>query len=71
MNLYKFSDSLSTIAGIFKNFPLNSLEEEIGGQQISIGTEQDLIQKGTFIQINSFLNIIKKHWYLLKNYGRK
>lgn len=47
----KFSDSLSTIAGIFKNFPLNSLEEEIGGQQISIGTEQDLIQKGTFIQI--------------------
>ena len=47
----EFSDSLSTIAGIFKNFPLNSLEEEIGGQQISIGTEQDLIQKGTFIQI--------------------
>ncbi len=23
----------------------------MGGQQISIGTEQDLIQKGTFIQI--------------------
>ena len=47
----EFSDSLSTIAGIFKNFPFNSLEEEIGGQQISIGTEQDLIQKGTFMQI--------------------
>ena len=47
----KFSDSLSTIAGIFKNFPLNSLEEEIDSQQISIGTEQDLIQKGKFIQI--------------------
>ena len=46
-----FSDSLSIIAGIFKNFPFNSLEEEIGGQQISIGTEQDLIQKGTFIQM--------------------
>ena len=44
----EFSDSLSTIAGIFKNFPLNSLEEEIGGQQISIGMNQSKKRKTLF-----------------------
>ncbi len=47
----EYSDSLSTIAGIFENFPFNSLEEEVGGQQISIETEKKLTQKGMFMQI--------------------
>ncbi len=45
-----FSDSLSILAGIFKNFPFNSLEEEIGGQQISFGTESRSNRTGMFIQ---------------------
>lgn len=45
------SDTLSVIAGIIENFPFNSLEEEVSGQQISFVPESNLAQVGMYIQI--------------------
>lgn len=65
----EYSDTLSIIAGIFENFPYNSLEEEVSGQQISIEAEQDLNREGMFIQMKLFpekrretLATIEKRW---------
>ena len=46
-----FADSLSVIAGIIENFPFNSLEEEVAGQQLSFIPESSLAQTGTYIQL--------------------
>ncbi|WP_455674061.1 ABC transporter permease [Phocaeicola sp.] len=53
-NLREFNnigDTLSIIAGIIENFPFNSLEEEVAGQQLSFVTESNLAQVGMFLQI--------------------
>lgn len=63
------SDTLSVIAGIIENFPFNSLEEEVSGQQISFVPESNLAQVGMYIQIRLLpeirtetLVLIKKLW---------
>lgn len=45
------SDTLGVIAGIIENFPTNSLEEEIAGQQITFTPEKKLEQAGMYLQI--------------------
>lgn len=46
-----FADTLHIIAGIIENYPFNSLEEEIAGQQLSFITGSKLVKSGVYIQV--------------------
>lgn len=63
------NDTLSVIAGIIENFPFNSLEEEVSGQQLSFVSQSNLAQAAMYIQIRLLpemrtetLARIKKLW---------
>ncbi len=65
------ADTLSILAGIIENFPFNSLEEEIAGQQIEFVSEARLAQTGRFLQIRLAPQTRKETLAAIENIWKK